>query len=944
MATVSADGQTFLVNNRRIWIVGGVAGYAGVPRSLWRKRLERVREMGLNAVSVPVVWSEHEPTPGKFSFQDSKDVAAFCQLAGELGLWVIVQAGPVVAGQWSLGGMPAHLLQRLGADQRLRTADSEFMAAVSSYFGELTAEIAPLQVTRSGDNDPDPRLAGRPIVAVQVEHHWRCGHDELASEYLNGLTRYLREGGVTVPLLNVNSMYAQGEGAIETWSGYANLHAVTRQLRRALPDEPAIIGELLATTPRVWGEKPEGAKTPGAVQRAMAEALSAGGQFVLGNVAPGLPRGFAPGRFVHAPDAWASSAPPREFVAEDGSEGPTYAMARRLCTFASSFGKLFGAVEVDHAGVTLSPSATAAAVIDERTGARASGKPASPGVGVEHLGGAGGSVAFVFGDDQAKAAKPPVVLSLPSGLELRVELGKLPCAWVLIDTHLHSNQRLDYSAFCTFTLAGRTLVLFGPAGASGMVSINGSAVELTAPRGKTPVVEQVEGTTVVLCNEPQIDATRVREGRVYVGAAEVVDGEPVAAAGFKTVTVIDENGAASARNPGVVKATSPKVKLGEWAMAGADAFVSGESDRYAKINGPASLESLGTPTGYAWLRLRFKSKAAKRQTKVGLFHLADRALVSLDGGAPVLAGLGPGAEGHVVALSLKKSDHTVVLLLDNLGRFVDGMDMRAPKGLFGHVSAVEPIKCAPTVETATPFNVLEYAAPLDHVHAGDTTHPDRLTWSFKHLRKSPVVLHIAELHWQGVVLLNGEAVAPIMPGRPISVEFTNEQLKRGVNEVQIAVIGGDEAVEEAFARLKKLVSLYEATEVLTEQAEFAFAGWEPPKPGEFEGMSKSAMSGAAGKARKGLPTWWRCSFDAPDAETPLQLNAAGLSKGQLFVNGHNVSRYCMQTPSGAAIPPQGEYYIPRDILFFDEPNELLLFDEHGCTPHRVTIKAGPLNG
>jgi hypothetical protein len=957
MATISADGQSFLVNNKRVWIAGGHAGYAGVPRALWRRRLRQVAEAGLNAVTIPVVWSAHERNPGKLSFEGDLDAAAFIRLAGELGLWVIVQAGPVVAGRFGMGGIPAHILSTLDTDTRLRTGDSGFLHAVSSFYSALSREIAPLQITRAGDHDPDARRAA-PVIAVQTEHLWRCGHDALAATYLNGLTRYLREGGVNVPILNLNNMFAEGEGAIETWAGWSGLHAVTRQLRSAWPDEPAIIGEVQAVCPPVWGEKQQREKSPESVLRTLSAIIAGGGQFSIGDFAPALPRGFEAGRFTHAPDAWTSSAPPRDFVAEDGSVGPSYAAARRLCTFVSSFARVLSSAEPDSSAVVLSPGATAAPVADERTGARAASKPVSAGVSVEQLRGPAGSVAFILGDDVAKAAKPPVVLSLPNGLDLTVELGKSSAAWVLLDTHLHANQRLDFAAFCAFTLVGRTLVLFGPAGADGLVSINGTVVQLTAPRGKTPVVQLIDGTTVVLCNTAQIDAMRVRGDVVYVGAAGFRDDDdtdashandadaaptPIAADGFKTVTAVEQEGTTRAVSGAAAASRStPKARFTEWAVCPPDDLLTGESDRYARIDGPASLEALGTPNGYAWMRMTFKSKAAKRQSKVGFFHAADRLLVSLDGATPVIAGVGPGAPGHVVNLPLRKAEHTLVALVDNLGRFCEGMDMREPKGIFGPVHVVEPMKLSPDVVTVTPIDLLGYVAPLDHVHAGDTTNADRLTWSFKHLRKTPVVLHIAEIYWQGVVLLNGEPVAPIMPGRPLSAEFTNDQLKRGMNEVQIAVVGDNDQVNSAFASLKKLVTLYEATETLTDKATFAFAAWEPPKGARFEPVSKSAMSGAVGKDRRGFPTWWRASLDVADLETPVQLSMAGLSKGQLLVNGFNVSRYCVQTGDGKTIPPQLDYYIPPDVLREGDDNEVLIFDEHGFAPHRVTIKRGPL--
>ncbi|MBT8484565.1 MAG: hypothetical protein KJO43_03235, partial [Phycisphaerae bacterium] len=70
-------------------------------------------------------------------------------------------------------------------------------------------------------------------------------------------------------------------------------------------------------------------------------------------------------------------------------------------------------------------------------------------------------------------------------------------------------------------------------------------------------------------------------------------------------------------------------------------------------------------------------------------------------------------------------------------------------------------------------------------------------------------------------------------------------------------------------------------------------------------------------------------------------DTAGLSKGQIFVNGHNVGRYFTTTATGRAAGPQTRLFLPADWLRADKPNELVVFDEHGFSPHKTKVVARP---
>ena len=107
MATFTYDDRSFLVDGQRIWLVSGSVHYFRTPAALWRDRLLKAKQAGLNCISTYVAWDFHEPREGQWDFSEDHDVAAFVRLAGELGLYVILRPGPYISARWDFGGLPA---------------------------------------------------------------------------------------------------------------------------------------------------------------------------------------------------------------------------------------------------------------------------------------------------------------------------------------------------------------------------------------------------------------------------------------------------------------------------------------------------------------------------------------------------------------------------------------------------------------------------------------------------------------------------------------------------------------------------------------------------------------------------------------------------------------------------------------------------------------------
>ena len=483
MPSVSYNGQSILLDGRRIWILGGTLAYARIPREEWADRIRSVRDAGLNTVSIPCPWSMHEPRKGKYLFEGQADVAEFVRLCHADGLRVILRPGPFVGDGFDGGGLPSWL-SRL-PDVKLREKNEAFIDRMARYFRKLMAELSDLMITRDG-----------PIVLVQIEQNWACGNDDSAAAYLGDVSRILRECGVNVPLCNGNNLWADPVGTIDTWQGRDDLLGHLRQLRLIQQDAPRIVSGFDVSEIPTWGVEPDGALAPDEALRRFGEILAAGAQPVVrpfhGGTYFGALAGSVPGGMT-VTTSGAAGAP----LGEAGERNDSWYAIRRLALFANHFEHLFADLDPEYQPVTLDTP--------YHPGKKAGKSGAT--IQLVPLRGGGGKVVFVFSDRIGGTA----TLLMQNGLRLPVDLGDQPVGWYVADLDLQGQARLDYANISPVAMSGRRLVVFqGPAKMDAVLSIAGTPIDATIPAGKKPLVIEHKGMQLVLCNQQQIDAPRDR--------------------------------------------------------------------------------------------------------------------------------------------------------------------------------------------------------------------------------------------------------------------------------------------------------------------------------------------------------------------------------------------------------------------------------------------------
>lgn len=924
MSRVTHDGQSFSIDGRRIWLLAGSIHYARVPAEVWEDRIAAAAQAGLNTIETVCPWYLHEPRKGRFSFSGQADVGRFIQLCQEAGLWVILRPGPYVGDHYDAGGLPAWIIEK--PDVKLREANEKFLERASLYLRKLMGEVSKLQATEGG-----------PIVLMQSEHAWLCANDVQGDKYLKEITRYLRENGANVPIINTNDLWQESAGTIATWRGSEDLLLHLRQLRSVQNNAPRLVSALESADIQTWGNDTSSEFTPDALQQRIAQVLAAGSQLVISPFHGGTNFDFQGGRAAGGSDQFISTTLAKNApLGEAGARGEKYNATKRLMTFASNFASVFAELDPQYHPIVLDPVDPKQALNNK------SSSKTSASVTVVPQRGAAGRVVFVFGGSKTRE----VTLLIDQGIRLPVYLGDQSVGWYIFDVDLQGQGRLDYVNICPFALIDRSiLVLQGPAKAPVFLSISDSSLQANVPSGKTPLVKRHKNITIIICNQEQIDTAYPDKDSLLVGVAGIdKDGQPLPLEGSTNAMRIGKDGKIVKLDLPKPKAKPKPIKLNDWQGASRCAYIDGSTPKFASLNGPATLAECGASVGYGWYRIQLKTTTTKKHN-MHMPMIADRVHLYEDGKFDRTLGFGPGASNTPFEVTIAKGQHTYVALVDNLGRFSAGNDLGEDKGFFGHMLDVKTLKAIkPKKIEAQPVDPFTVRGFIEGCTLGQLSDINQLAWTFMHAKKSSLLLEVKGANSSGTFLLNDKPLgyyAGATGGKQFEVLLqpgVTEQFRRGKNVLRFAP---DAIQDGALDELAGATVLYECVDVISEKATWSYAKWDQPRATEYKQLTEEAA-----KERLGAPCWWRCSFEPPQTQTPIWFDTHGLSKGQVFVNGLDLGRYFTSTAQCEAVGPQTLLYVPTSWVEPGEPNELVIFDEHGFAPHQTRLvfaDAGPLD-
>ncbi|KAL0567909.1 hypothetical protein V5O48_014086, partial [Marasmius crinis-equi] len=177
-ASVTFDQHSLLLDGKRQLFFSGEFHPFRLPApELWRDVLQKFKAGGFNGVSIYLHWGLTAPNNNTVEFTYHNDVAAFLEVAKEVGVLVVVRPGPYINAESAGGGIPSWTTNY---GELARTNSSEYKTFWEPYLKKFSEECAPYQY-------PDG-----PLIAVQGENEYFTSVNPKTLN-ISGLNQHMQE-------------------------------------------------------------------------------------------------------------------------------------------------------------------------------------------------------------------------------------------------------------------------------------------------------------------------------------------------------------------------------------------------------------------------------------------------------------------------------------------------------------------------------------------------------------------------------------------------------------------------------------------------------------------------------------------------------------------------------------------------------------------------------
>jgi hypothetical protein len=193
---IAYDRKSLLIDWERKFIFSGTLHYFRHPSpEQWKHRINRLKELGFNALDTYFSWAYHSPAEGKYDFTGSRDIDLFMRMVEDAGMYLIARPGPYICAEVDGGGFPGWLLSKRGTNFRCRRNgkplyDAEYMKHCGHWFKEVVPRIAKFknlvlfQVENEYNFFPTPRGW---VAKLQGAIQQRFGQDVMMRLLSSGL-------------------------------------------------------------------------------------------------------------------------------------------------------------------------------------------------------------------------------------------------------------------------------------------------------------------------------------------------------------------------------------------------------------------------------------------------------------------------------------------------------------------------------------------------------------------------------------------------------------------------------------------------------------------------------------------------------------------------------------------------------------------------------------
>jgi beta-galactosidase len=194
---------TFVRDGVPVRLLSGSIHYWRSLPDEWEARLRTAQLAGINTVTMYLHWALHQPEPHIFVLPKDNprlDFVRFIQIAGSLGLQVIVRVGPYITAEVDFGGFPYWIQKVPGI--AIRRPNDAYYALIDAYFDQIIPLLAPLQYNVPTGSDDGNSGPGGPIINFQVEDDTDVPliSDADTHAYYSFLAQGLRKRGIVQPI------------------------------------------------------------------------------------------------------------------------------------------------------------------------------------------------------------------------------------------------------------------------------------------------------------------------------------------------------------------------------------------------------------------------------------------------------------------------------------------------------------------------------------------------------------------------------------------------------------------------------------------------------------------------------------------------------------------------------------------------------------------------
>lgn len=252
---IDYDRDGFIIHGEHEFLIGGEFHYFRVPAELWEDRLQKMKALGANLISVYIAWNMHEPEEGRQIWSGDYDLGRFLTLCEKYGFYVLIKPGPYICAELDFGGHPDWLIKKVADGEfRIRMLDEGYLNLCKYWYKSCAEQILPHLITNGGT-----------IIAAQVEneydHLMEYGEEQISEEdavkYFMFLKDAMEEYGVNVPKFANEAEFLRGKGIIDTRTYYPNIPGLWMSeyerfeqkllsSKETQPDSPVMILELQA--------------------------------------------------------------------------------------------------------------------------------------------------------------------------------------------------------------------------------------------------------------------------------------------------------------------------------------------------------------------------------------------------------------------------------------------------------------------------------------------------------------------------------------------------------------------------------------------------------------------------------------------------------------------------------------------------------------------------